>query len=345
MGHRTLFLLCSGAPLVALAVACSDGRPPVLTVPVPTSTSTGGDGGVPPSDAALDAAPPTTFAALGGVTDLRVGGGFLWIASPNGGGTNGTITRVPLSGGAPEDVVVKLAEPARLAVTTTDVLYTTSRASDGAGTLGQLSLGDAGVATLAPTTFSLGLTTDAQFVYASDTTTTLHVVRRAIAGGAGAVDFASTTATVNGTGIVATTTDVFVAASDGVLYQTDIGGGPLASYAGPFDGPCGDVVASGTDLWVAVDAAAPKGAIVKVSQKGGTVTPFVTGIDHPRRLAVETNRVYWSSAPTGTLGYVPLDLPKPVVFSTGLDSPGPLALDATHVYVGTKGQVGRLAKP
>jgi hypothetical protein len=345
MLRPAFFVVCTALPVLALSVACSDGKPPVLnaTVPTSTSTTTASDGGG--TDAPLDAPPPTTFAALAGVTDLRVSAGFLWIAAPNGGGTNGSIVRVPLGGGAPEDVLTKLAEPARLALTTTDLLYTTARKSDGAGTLGQFFLGDAGGATLAPTTFAFGLGLDAQFVYASDTTTTLHVVRRVIAGGAGAVDFASTTATARGAGIVATPTEVFVAASDGIVYVTDIGGGPLGVHAGPFDGPCTDMVATTTDLYVAVDAPAPKGAIVKVPMKGTPASTLVTGLDRPTRLALEANRIYWSSATAGTLAYSALDKPGAVTFSAGLDGPGPLALDPTHVYVGTQGQVGRLAKP
>ena len=83
--RRTIFLVCSALGPALVAIACSDGRPPVLNNTVPTSTATGGDGGNPVTDATVDAAPPTTFAAVGGVADLRVGGGFLWMAAPNGG--------------------------------------------------------------------------------------------------------------------------------------------------------------------------------------------------------------------------------------------------------------------
>lgn len=201
------------------------------------------------------------------------------------------------------------------------------------------------MSTLATTTYSLGIGTDAQFVYASDTTTSLHVVRRAIAGGAGAVDFASTTSTAHGVGIVVSTTDVFVAATDGIVYSTGIAGGPLGVLEGPFDGPCGAIVAVGTDLVVTIDAAAPKGAIVRFPQAGGAPTTIATGLDHPTRLAGTTNRVYWSSATQGTVSWTALDNVDVRTLAAGLDAPGALALDGQNVFVATKGQVARATKP
>lgn len=345
LGRFVLPSVAAASPL-ALALACSDARPPIISNPIPNPTTTSTSDAAAPVDAATDA--PVVVTSLGSVqnaNDLHVSGSFVYLAAGNGGGATGSIVRFPISGGPPEDIVTKLTEPARVITAGTSVLYTTARANDGLGVLALFSYADAGAFDLATTSYARAITADTQFVYATDSTVTLHVVRRSIAGGAGPVDLATSTSVGQGVGLVVTTTDVFVAATDAFVYEASSAGGPLAIAAGPFDGPCAAMVAHGTDLFVTIDAASPKGAVLRIPQSGGAPSVFAAGLDHPSRLVIDDARVYWSSPTQGTVSYANLDSSHVAqTFLSGLDGPGALALDAKNLYVATKSQVIRTPK-
>lgn len=333
------------AGLVLLAACAGEtAKPPYLV-----------DGGAPPiiyggagdggrdTGATIDAG-PATLATVLNARGLSLSGGFAYVAVQNTGAATGALFRVATLGAKPEDLATGLAEPWAVEASPTHVTFSTARGSDGGGGVYDLDLATTTVTTLAASTVNAyGLATDATSAYFTDSSAGLGVERRALSG-SGAERVATSNVTASGYALRLSGADLFVAASDGVVYHAPVAGGVLEALDVPLAYPLVDLVVDGATLYAALDAPSPNGAIVTFPRAGGPAKIFVGSLDHPTRLAKDGTRLYWTSSTQGTVSSVQLTGAIDVqTVAAGLTSPYALAV-ADAVYVTTADALVKLPR-
>ncbi len=330
-----------GLFLVSLALACKAAPTHPANI----------DGVVPPppgggvvSDAGADGAlPPGTFSTVANARGLAIAGAYLYIASVGSGGSTGVLVRVPINGGSAETLVENVSEPWAIAASDTRVSFTTASSSSGDGAVYGFLLGATTIDTLVPSVNgAYGLVMDSAAVYFTEGTGTLGVERRSLT--TSAVDRIVTSAVLaTGNALRIAGSDLFVGASNGIVYRAPVLGGVLEGLDAPLTGSIVDIALDSTTVFAAVDLPAPNGAIVSFPKLGGAVKYVVTGLDRPGRIAVDSNRLYYTNPTLGTVESVPTTGGTPVVIGSNLSGPYALAV-GDAVYVGTQTGVTRLTK-
>ena len=329
-----------------LLVACvsETPKPPYLDhgVAPPIIPAAGGDGGVKDSGV-FDGAAAALAPALN-ARGIALSGGYVYVANQNSGAATGTLFRVATLGAPAQDLVSNLVEPWAVVASPTHVTFSTVRGSDGNGAVYDVVLGASTATVLAASTVdAYGLATDATSAYFTDTSAGLGVERRGL-NGSGAERLATSNALAAGYALRIQGSDLYVAASNGVVYHAPLGGGVLEPLDVPLAFPLVDLVVVGTTLFAALDAPTPNGAIVTFPKAGGPAKTYVGSLDHPARLATDGTRLYWTNPTAGTVSSVNLaGTPEVQTVAADLTSPYALAV-ADAVYVTTAASVMKLPK-
>ena len=286
----------------------------------------------------------TALAAAENARGLSLSGGYVYVANQNTGAATGTLFRVATLGAAAEDLVTDLVEPWAVAASPTHVTFSTVRGSDGNGAVYDAVLGATTTTVLAAsTTSAYGLATDATSAYFTDSSAGLGVERRGLSG-TGAERIATSGVMATGYALQLSGTDLYVAASNGVVYRAPVGGGVLEALDVPLAYPLVDLVVVGATIYAALDAPTPNGAIVTFPRIGGPAKTYVGSLDHPARLATDGTRLYWTETAAGTVSSVSLDGTLDVqAVAVDLTSPYAIAV-SDAVYVTTANAVLKLPK-
>lgn len=333
-------------PAVVLLAACvsETARPPYLDsgVAPPIIPGGGGDGGA--RDSGASDGGVGKLAPAQNARGISLAGGYAYVANQNTGAATGTLFRVATLGAAPEDVVQNLVEPWAVAASPTHVTFSTARGSDGSGAVYDSILDGATPRVLAASTVgAYGLAADATNAYFTDSSAGLGVERRALSG-SGADRVATSNVTATGYALRLSGTDLYVAASNGVVYRAPAAGGVLEALDVPLAYPLVDLVVQGATVYAALDAPSPNGAIVTFPRTGGAAKTYVGSLDHPARLASDGTRLYWTNPTVGTVSSVNLTGTLDVqTVATDLTTPYAIAV-ADAVYVTTADALVKLSK-
>lgn len=334
-------------PGVLLLAACA-GEPTkpgylIGGVPPPIIPSSGGDGGA--KDTGASDGGVATLAPALNARGISLSGGYAYVANQNTGAATGTLFRVATLGASPEDLVTGLVEPWAVAASPTHVTFSTVRGSDGNGAVYDAVLGATTTTVLAAGTVeAYGLATDATSAYFTDSSAGLGVERRALSG-SGAERLATSNVTAAGYALRLSGTDLYVAASNGVVYRAPVAGGVLEALDAPLAFSLVDVVVVGSTVYAALDAPTPNGAIVTFPRAGGPAKTYVGALDHPARLASDGTRLYWTNPKAGTVSSVNLAGTTLEVKSVAADLTSPYAIAvADAVYVTTADAVMKFPK-
>ena len=327
--------------VLALA-ACSEApkHPPNLESSIPTNVGTGS----PPPDGGTDGGgAASAFAVVPNARGLTLFGGYLYISSIGSGGATGLIVRAPIGSGTPETLVENVAEPWAIVASDTRVAFTTASSGTGAGAVYGLLLGGTTVDTLSPSVSgAYGLSMDATSVYYTEATGTLGVERRLLA--TSSTDrIVTSNVLATGNALRISGPDVFVAASNGIVYRAPVLGGVLEALDVPLAGAIVDLAVDTTTVYGALDLPAPAGAIVAWPKLGGAGKFLATGLDRPARLALDNGRVYYTQPTRGAVEWVAIAGGTPSTVASGLDTPIALAV-GDAAYVGTATAVVRVPK-
>ncbi|CAN5142118.1 hypothetical protein BH09MYX1_BH09MYX1_62510 [soil metagenome] len=296
------------------------------------------------ADAGTDGTVPLgTFATVPNTRGLTLFGGYLYISSIGAGASTGYLARVPAAGGAMETLAENLTEPWAIAANDTFIGFTTASSATGGGGVYDFLLGDTSVTTLTPAVSgAYGFVMDASAVYYTEGTGTLGVERRSLT--TTAVDRIVTSSVLaTGNALLISGQDLFVAASNGIVYRAPVLGGVLEPLDFPLAGSIADIALDTTTVYATVDLPSPNGAIMAFPKLGGAGKVLVSGLDRPARIAVDGSRVIYTNPTTGTVEAVSTAGGTPVTLATGLDAPYALAV-GDAVYVGTTTAVFRVAK-
>lgn len=325
----------------ALVVACKTA--PTHPANIDGVITPPGGGGVVTDGGADGSLPPGTFSTVANARGLAIAGAYLYIASIGSGGSTGTLVRVPINGGSAETLVENVTEPWAIAANDTRVTFTTASSSNGDGSVYGFLLGATTVDTLVPSiNGAYGLVMDTTAVYFTEATGTLGVERRSLT--TSAVDRIVTSAVLaTGNALRIAGSDLFVGASNGIVYRAPVLGGVLEGLDAPLAGAIVDIALDTTTVYAAVDLPAPNGAIVSFPKLGGAVKTIVTGLDRPGRLAIDSSRLYYTNPTLGTVESVATTGGTPVILGSNLSGPYALAV-GDAVYVGTQTGVTRLTK-
>lgn len=335
--RRALFVCLAAAATIAACRAAPEHPGTLDGVIVPPG------GGTIPNDAGADALPVGTFAAVGNARGLTLFGGYLYISSIGSGGATGLLVRAPIGGGAAETLVENVTEPWAITASDTRVVFSTASSGTGLGSVYGFLLGATTIDTLtANVSGAYGIALDTTSVYYTESTGSLGVERRAL--GTTATDrVVTSTVLASGNALALSGSDLFVAASNGVVYRAPVLGGVLEALDAPQVGSLVDLGLDTTTVYAALDLPAPNGAILAFPKLGGVAKVVLSGLDHPGRIAVADGRVYYTNPTVGTVEWVATAGGTPVTLATGLDGPYAIAV-GDAVYVGTTTAIVRLAK-
>jgi hypothetical protein len=248
-----------------------------------------------------------------------------WLDLGNGG--NGSVNKMPLTGGTVTILAPSLNNPSRIALDATSVYWTdyngglVNKLPIGGGTVTNLvTLGAPGAA---------GIALDTANVYfawgpVSTTSKSPGTYTNVTVGSDSAVLL-----TKDATNLYWTTT-----IGNGSVRQMPIGGGTITTLAlnqGLVDGAI--AVDATSVYWTAGgDGTAMAGSVNKVPIGGGTVTPLVSKLSRPYGLALDGGNVYFANYGSGTVQKVAATGGAPITLADGGFRPFLVTVAGPNVY-------------
>ena len=338
-----LLAACNDAPDLPPYLGDSDGKAPP---PPGGSTIGGGDGGS--GDADADAGAPTTLASAKNPKGLFLSGAYVYYTNYASGAADGTVSRVGADGSNPQDVTTGVTAPWAVVVESGFVTFTTA---PGAGTGGVFAVAESGgTATQVRSGIvgAVGLALDSagNVFWTTDTGSGVQVERAAV-GTAVFTSILDFGGAVSPEALAVSGVDVFVATGGSgaaVLRGQTSGSGNLAPLDTPTNATYGDVAVSSLTVYATFDDGALTGAIVSFPRAGGVATNLVTGINHPGRLALDGNNLYFTDPQGGAIWVVDVNAPAaPALVASGLSSPLPIVV-GDAIYVGASDAIVRIPK-
>ncbi len=333
-------------PVFALALlACSEPtHPPTLD----TGKNIPPPGGSTQSDASADAAAGVqSLATADHPHGIAVGSGYVYFTNyVTGAPGEGWVGSVPAAGGASTLVANSLDGPWALALTSTDVVFTTSPAS---GTGGVYSVPQGGGAVAALETnllLAVGVVVDSTNAYWVDQNGGL-VVERATLDGGTPQEIGNYGGVVDPAGLALSGLDLYFSGSGpngGAFHVVATGDGGVADVLdAPQSLPFAGVAVDTTKVYVAIADDTPAGQILAYPRGGGVPVVLATGLDRPTSLALDGANLYFTSPRAGTVSVVSTTGGTPQVVADGLKDPVPLAV-GDALYVGVDDAVLRIPK-
>ena len=330
-------------------VACSktEALPPTVG-DFDGSPSRPGQGGtnVPDGSAPADGG---TLAAASNPRGIFVTGGFVYYTNFASGAADGTVSVVPIGGGAPTDLASGLDGPWAIAVASNVVFFTLAPAVG----LGGISAVPASGGNVTPiqsgVTGAFGVAVDATNVYWTNDNSLggggALVFDVPIAGGTGKqlLDFGSDLAP---TGLSISGTDLYVPTSgtQAAVLHGSTAGGTLEALDAQTSIAYADAISDGTTVYATVDDVAPAGQIVSFPRNGGAAKVVVPNLTHPQRLALDGTHLYFTDPDGGNVWVVDVSTSNaPQLLASGLSAPLPIAV-ADAVYVGAADAIVRVPK-
>jgi hypothetical protein len=251
----------------------------------------------------------------------------------------GSVVKVPLDGGVATTLASNLLGPMLLALSATDVYWTSGYETTGG--IMMVSLAGGTPTLFAPAEYATGgVACDGRNVYWTEW-----------------YSVESTPVAAGGSSVLAEWPGQFfpgaVAVDARSAYSVSSMGHPGTTVVGsvPIAGGTSTMLASGQHaVWVAVDSAnvywtndgAPSGSVRRVPIGGGPVTTLADDQDGPSSIAVDGANVYWTNSNGGTVMRVATSGGALTTLASGLTHPSGIAVDATSVYWGTHDAVMKL---
>lgn len=335
--------------LAVFLVACSktEVMPPPIgdpdgSVPLPPpGHSGGGDGGTSDAGSAL--------ATASNPKGVFVANGFVYYTNFATGASDGTVSVVPTTGGAPTDLATGQNGPWAITVAASTVFFTLAPTS-GTGGLSSVSTSGGGVTSIqSGVTGAVGVVTDPTNVYWTNDPGAgggALVWFALLSGGAPKqlLDFGSD---LTPTGLAIFGTDLYVPTSgtQAAVLQGGTSGAPnLAPLDSQYSVTFADAVATTDTVYATIDDVAPSGAIVSFPRLGGPAKTVAGSLNHPARLALDGTNLYFTAPNDGDVWVVDLTQSSaPTLVASGLAAPLPIAV-ADAVYVGASDSIVRIPK-
>jgi hypothetical protein len=285
--------------------------------------------------------------AATGVGAVSVAGGYVYYVE---GFTSGSISRVPVGGGAAEPLRSGLPWVNSVVADETYVFYSGYGSSP--GTNGYVTrmpaAGGSGTDIIATLNYPNSIALEGSYVYWG-ANYGKDVQRAPKAGGAPTPLFTGSVTNTN-VSVGADATDVYFTLWDEgtVSRAPGSGGGGATPVASSQNHPCG-VVSDGTYVYWANAGTAPQftdGAIMRSPVSGGGATPIATNQCDPTGwLRVDATHVYWTNnCDGGSVMRVAKAGGTVEPLATGQTSAGGIDLDASSAYWGSANGVYRIAK-
>jgi hypothetical protein len=117
--------------------------------------------------------------------------------------------------------------------------------------------------------------------------------------------------------------------------KSSVLGGPPAVVA-PESGFVSDLIVDDTSVYWTAARNPGDGRIMKIAKTGGAGTALASGLQPPRRLAVDDANVYWTFLPSvpgaGSVMRVAKSGGSPVTIASGRSAPDAIAVDRANIY-------------
>lgn len=242
----------------------------------------------------------------------------------------GTVTKVPINGGASTVLASGLSYPLDLVVDATSV-YWVSGTSNG-GFVMKAPLAGGTPTTLAVTVEPLAIALDPAFVYWA---TPEALMKVQLDGGNEAT--LSVGALSSPGGIAVDSTNIYWTSGGDVMWMP-LGGGPtavLATTGQSCSNDCipGDIVVDSTSAyWIGFDGRSGVGIVMKAPLVGGAPTVLAGGLALPRQLVADSLNVYWTNNGDGSVMMVPISGGARHVLATGQTAVFGIAVDCMSLY-------------
>ncbi len=343
-------LALASVSFVALWAACTsnenyppnlpdfDGAPPV---------SPGGGGG---GDGGFDSGDGGAITALAGASNPKgifLAAGYVYYTNFASGGSDGSIATVATTGGQAATLASTLTAPWALVVTSGFAFFTQAPVAGTGGVSAVATTGGTVTPVRQSITDAFGIVTDGTNLFwtTGNSGAGVSVETIPISGGSTkdildiGGDISPTAMTLLGTSLFISTTGTQAAPLAG---QTT-GTGNLTELDTPTSIAMSDIAVSSTTIYVAIDDAAPNGAIVAYPRGSGSPQTIVTSLNHPRRLALDGTHLYFTDELGGNVWVVDLTTNTSGIYASSLNAPLPIAV-ADALYVGDADAIVRIPK-